>query len=69
MALELGKLSLSLRSLENDTTQSAGHTATWDHHASLALRMPENDGKDSIVIVRGSSDRNPRASAAAGGGQ
>ncbi len=53
LAEELGKLSLSLRSIQSGSG-NARRGAVWDHHASAALSAP-SDTKQSLIpeIVRG----------------
>lgn len=53
LAAELGKLSLSLRSLAADPAATTAATRTWDLEVSSALR-PENQPSSSMAVVRGS---------------
>lgn len=53
LAAELGKLSLSLRSLAADPAATTAATRTWDLEVSSALR-PENQPRSSMAVVRGS---------------
>ncbi|MFN3231540.1 MAG: Flp pilus assembly protein CpaB [Alphaproteobacteria bacterium] len=50
---ELGRLSMSLRSIQG-SNKTVRRGATWDHHASVALTAP-SDTKQSLVpeVVRG----------------
>lgn len=49
---DLGRLSLSLRSVQSDPTDSLGRTVVWDYLASMALGG-ESGKVSSLEIVRG----------------